>query len=390
MITKIDFPAAPRKAAIVTFGTRLTLYTAGIRKVGLIYLREYIMNVLGRTQVDYVSKKSGKEAELDYYRDIRDTDLNDYDELWIFHSPFNPFGGVFKESALITFDKMVDYKGDVIYYYGDPKMGPWDFGKFLEYKDRQVGWSNCGDIPCDNPARPKYHIPYERCHEFTDKIFSKMMCAFAGKDMNMLHEKVCTARSRLTYNKWHPDLRWFFCDLHGYEAINEDLDDKLKDGDFNDKEYDLIYFGNNRHSNRLRVIETLYGNTDELHKLFLGYDPQLANTTVMRYVDHDKMFDMMRRSFATVVCGDIAHNDNICTPRYYEAMLCDCVAFIYDKFDSKRAYIKDEVLRDFCYVSTHDELVEKINKIKNDEAFYRDIIRRQREDTLSQLQHLKY
>ena len=71
-------------------------------------------------------------------------------------------------------------------------------------------------------------------------------------------------------------------------------------------------------------------------------------------------------------------------------MLCDCVAFIYDKFDSKRAYIKDEVLRNFCYVSTHDELVEKINKIKNDEAFYRDIIRRQREDTLSQLQHLKY
>ena len=113
MITKIDFPAAPRKAAIVTFGTRLTLYTAGIRKVGLIYLREYIMNVLGRTQVDYVSKKSGKEAELDYYRDIRDTDLNDYDELWIFHSPFNPFGGVFKESALITFDKMVDYKGEI-------------------------------------------------------------------------------------------------------------------------------------------------------------------------------------------------------------------------------------------------------------------------------------
>ena len=45
---------------------------------------------------------------------------------------------------------------------------------------------------------------------------------------------------------------------------------------------------------------------------------------------------------------------------------------------------RNEFLKDFCYVSTPEELVKKYNKIKNDEELFRKIVKLQREDIISQ------
>ena len=44
----------------------------------------------------------------------------------------------------------------------------------------------------------------------------------------------------------NPNYDWAFIPLFEYYAVNEDLDAKLKDYPV-ERNYDLIYFGNNRH-----------------------------------------------------------------------------------------------------------------------------------------------
>ena len=116
-----------KKSAIVSLGTRISLSSDNVRSVDLKFMREYLLNVLGREQVDYISKRTKKEAGLDYFKDTTETDFNDYDEIYIYNASFNPFGGLFKDEALDTFEKLYTFNGDVIYFIIDPKLAPMDF-----------------------------------------------------------------------------------------------------------------------------------------------------------------------------------------------------------------------------------------------------------------------
>ena len=387
-MSKIDFIKDNKKAAIVSLGTRLSLDSSNVRSVDLIFMREYILNVLKRDQVDYVSKKSRKEAKIDYFKDTHDVDLNDYDEVYIYNATFNPFGGLFKDEALDTFEMLYSYNGDIFYFLVDPKMAPMDFSLFLKSRDKDGSYI----FKCDNKERGfKRHIAPEIVDGWRDKVWKNMKVAYGGIDydryVKMWNE--ANKKSKSEFRKLNENADWFNFWIFEYYAVNEELDLKLKDYTKIDKPYDLVYFGNNRQNERNKIIKQFY-DIPEFKKFFIGFDPNLKNTDVEKYVKHQELFKLMgEKCLSTLVVGDNLHNGNERTPRFFEAMLLDIAAFIYTAYDPDKKYIQNEWLRDFVYVSSVEELKDRINQIKTNPELYKKIVNLERQEVLNQFGNMK-
>lgn len=371
-----------KKAGIVSLGTRISLDSTNVRSVDLVYMREYLLNVIGREQVDFISRRSRKEAGIDYFKDTREVDFNDYDEIYIYNASFNPFGGLFKDEALDTFEQLYSFNGDVIYFLVDPKMPAMDFSGFLRARDKNKTYT----FGSDSKERDyKRYIEPEIVDGWTDKVWKRMKIAYGGID----YSKYCKIwndklKGKVSYKTLNEDAEWFNFWIFEYYAVNEELDLKLKNYEKIDNPYELVYFGNNRQNERNKIIKAFF-DIPEFKKYFIGFDPELENTDTEKYVKHEELFKLMgEKCLATLVVGDDLHNGNERTPRYFEAMLLDVVAFIRIDYDPEKKYIKNEFLRDFVYVSTKEELKERIEQIKNDPSLYRKIVDLERKEILDE------
>lgn len=381
---KIELRKEHKKSAIVSIGTRISLESLNIRSIDLFYLREYLQNVLGR-ECDFVSTKLKTDNHRAYFKEIAETDLNDYDEVWIYNSALNAFGGLTQIGTIQTFDKICDFNGDIFYMLIDPKLPCKNVGRFFNLKMK----SNNGKIPTDSKEMPLYDLDQSKVAKYTNEIWPRIITAFDGVD----YEKYKTLNRKTTKRSDYSllcDGDWCMLPLAEFYSVNENLDLKLKNYNFTDKKYDLIYFGNNRQTSRGQLIAALY-DRPEFNVFIAGYDPEFVNAKVeiSKYVYHDELFPLICSSFATVVCGDELHNDNIKTVRFFEAMLLDTVAFIHNSYDSEHKYISNKELADFIYIETADDIKERLDKIKNDEDFYHKIIEAERKEIFDQFGQYK-
>lgn len=375
----------PKKSAIVSLGTRITLDSKNVRSVDLKYMRQYLLHILGRSEVDYLSKKSKKEEGMDYYKDIETTDLNDYDEVFIYNATLNPFGGLFKYEALITFEKLYTYNGDIYYFQIDPKMPNADMAKFLQGRNKKKDYV----FGCDLKALDfKHKIDPEILDNWTEKVWKRTNIAFDGVDYPYYCSLWNKANEKHPQRKMCEDVTWTSMPIASYYSVNEELETKLKDYD-KKGDYDLVYFGNNRNNERNKIIKKLY-DIPEYKKLCIGFDPKIENTDVLPYIKHDELFKTIgEQCLATIVIGDPMHNGNIKSARFFESMLLDVIAFIYNDYDPKKEYVKDEFLKDFIYISTKEELEDRIKQIKNDPTLYKKIVDLERKEILDQYGYMK-
>ena len=378
-----------KKVAIVCFGTRITLFSKNVRCVDFIYLRDILQNIYGRT-VDFVSLKLKTEEDLDYYKSVKDVDLNDYDEVVIYNAAMNnAFAGIFKSESIETFVQLANYKGDIWYYLCDPKMPCINFAACL--KNRIVN----NKIKIDKAPGYRELTP-EFCDNWTKNVYPRINTMFAGCDYDkyytMYTNKLNSGRTKVTSaNTLNPNYNWCCVPLFEYYAVNEKLDAKLKNYPIDNRKYDLVYFGNNRMTERNKIIANMYDQPG-LKNYIIGFDPQFSNCEYdsIAYINHDKLFEEIpSSSLATLILGDTLHNNNIRTPRFFEAMLLDVVAFIYTGYDENKKFVKNQELKDFIYVTTPEELKEKINKIKNYSEYAKHIIELERKDILDQFKSMK-
>jgi hypothetical protein len=154
----------------------------------------------------------------------------------------------------------------------------------------------------------------------------------------------------------------------------------LKDYDKSNCQYDLVYYGNNRGTERDKIIKSIFSDND-FKVVTWGYDVDWENTTVNKYCSHEELFkNMCTNAYATVIMGDVTHNNNIRTARFFESMLLDVVGFIWCDYDKDKKFVENEELKDFIYFSNNEELKEKLAKIKSDTKFYKHIIELQRKE----------
>ena len=58
---------------------------------------------------------------------------------------------------------------------------------------------------------------------------------------------------------------------------------------------------------------------------------------------------------------------------------------IWNQYDSEKKFVSDDELKNFIYVSSVEELYNKIKQIKNDTSLFRKLVDLERKEALSKL-----
>lgn len=218
----------------------------------------------------------------------------------------------------------------------------------------------------------------EKNRIIVEEVFDQCTVAFCGinyeKFWNSIKEK-----SRPSTQNWDN----FNCYL--YQGVNDNLEAKLVDYPWEGKTYDCEYHGVTKSDKRTKTTEAYYGALKNKFLHIVGRSPFFANLKEgVNFDKHDVMeyYDLWQYVAANSKSAFITHEENILgnqiSPRYFDCMLADIVAFVDKRYDPNKNLTDDEVLKDFMYVSSPKEFAEKVDKIANDENFYRDIVYRQR------------
>ena len=370
-----------KKTAIISYGNRITLFSEHVRSVVLVYIREFYINALKREQVDYLSRITKKEADLDYYKNISNytnDNINEYDELIIYNSPFNLFGGIFSKECLDTMIAISKFKGEIYYLLDDPKFPCVDVGTLILNRAKKIE-NGIAYLPLDKDEF--YEMPVQVLEDFSNRIWPNIITAFAGIDYQIYYDTWNKShRTQSVNNKLISDAKWVYIDLNTYMAVTELPHLKLKNYDKSSVKYDLVYYGNNRHTERDKIIKSIYSNSNT-RNLMYGYKMDWQNCDYHDYVPHDVLYEhCCKNAWATIILGDVTHNNTLLTVRFFESMMIDLVGFIYLPYDKDKKFIQNQELKDFIYFSNNKELEDKLNKIKNDLDYYRHIVNLEREE----------
>lgn len=155
-------------------------------------------------------------------------------------------------------------------------------------------------------------------------------------------------------------------------------------------QYDLGYGGiSNRVKRNKKIVKYFFNNDPEISSCVFGRDltkdkgvlkllsDDIGSTQYAGSVKYGQgVIDFQNTNLlATVVIGDPDYEQsNLIPNRFVEAVLAKNVAFIDIDLDPKRLLIKNKTLNDFLYVSSYDEVSDKIKQLKNSEEFRSKII----------------
>lgn len=379
---RVEFNPNHKKTAIVSYGTRVTTTGSNVRCVDFAYLREFCLNVLKREQVDFVTEVLPKERGIEHIKavaDLMDGGINEYDEIIIYNSPFNLYGGVFTTKMLNTIKALLNFNGDIYYFIADPKMPCLNVAEQMRGRIKNIE-NGVAKLPLGGDKY--YDFPIAWLDDYTTRVWPNIITAYAGMDYQLYYDVWTKAhKGKTTPGAYlYPDAKWTELDLFTYYAVTELPELKLVDYDKSNCQYDLVYYGNNRGTERDKIIKSIFSDPD-FNVVTWGYEVDWPNVTVNKYCSHEELFkNLCTNAWATVILGDATHNNNFFTARFFESMMLDLVGFIWTDYDKDRKFIKNEELKEFIYISNNAELKEKLARIKSDEKFYRHIIDLQRKE----------
>jgi hypothetical protein len=358
---RIQFEKKPIRTVIISMGPRLSPFAKNVRTLEIFYFRHFLLNFYNRTEVDVATKLLPDDSAVPYFKSIYDIDLNSYDEVIIHNAALNYFGGVVLSYTEETFIKLSQYKGDNIWYYlTDPKLNFTDFGAMFKERMRKK-----------NLKFKTNSISENHCDDFTNNILPKIKLIFTGNNYPQLKKQKETQKNLF---KREIFTYWDQIETHEFWAAN--IVDEFEPAPF-PREFDIIYFGNDRQSDRNKVLDSYFKKEQDLKKRWIGYTPKYPNITTSPYLLREDLIKNLNKSYSTFVVGDFYHYNNIKTVRFFEALMTDMVAFVHAPFDGGN-YIQNKELRDYIIVNDINELKEKLDKYKNNELLFRKILELQK------------
>lgn len=211
-----------------------------------------------------------------------------------------------------------------------------------------------------------------------DECLKSVIIGFCGIDYEKFWKSI-KENKRPVVNGWDN----FNCYI--WNGVNDNLEAKLVDYDWNDKKYDSEYHGVTKSGKRTKVTESYYA---ALKNKFMHVVGRSAFFKDLKEGEHFDKFDvtpyyeLLQLVAKNAKSAFITHEDNILgnqiSPRYFDCMLSDMVAFVDLRYDPEKKLTDNEELKEFMYVSSPKEFAEKVDKIANDEEFYRHIVKLQR------------
>jgi len=211
-----------------------------------------------------------------------------------------------------------------------------------------------------------------------DECFKSVIIGFCGLDYNKFLDTI------------KPDKRpvvsgWDNFNCYIWNGVNDNLDIKFKTYPWKDKKYDSEYHGVTKSAKRTKTTEAYYGALKNKFLHIVGRSPFFINLKEGEHFDkHDVMeyYELWQYVASNSKSTFITHEENILgnqiSPRYFDCMLADIIAFVDIRYDPEKKLTEDDVLKDFMYVSSPEEFSKKVDMIANDEELYKDIKYRQR------------
>jgi len=298
------------------------------RGLEIVYLKKLFNE--NNLQLDIIGKKGRTNKDTEFFKDIS-SNLESIENIFIQLSPINFFGGVL-DDYVVKFINVIGNLNNRNFYIlvNDPRIKP------------------------QNPAEvvfKRFGLCEEQINNWNN-IFENATYCFQGKDLNKFFDE---DKNRKTMN----------LDFFTYIFKN---DAKFSNFiDLENKEFDLIYYGDKRGSHREKKIKKYVENSKS--NLLVGYKTKNVDTTFMNKVSHNDLQKVIDRSICSLIIGDKEHEDNIATFRLYETLASSTLCAIDIDYDPNKELIKNETLRDVLYVKNIND-IEKLMSLYSKELIY--------------------
>jgi hypothetical protein len=242
----------------------------------------------------------------------------------------NFFGGEVQDQPIILYNKMNGFKGKIGYLLDDPEIPLVNIPKAIKDK-------------------PKYSDRLSQdAVDYWNKIYPKIKIFYGGVDYSKIKDEYASTREI----EYWPIVE--FTVANSYDSYTPTYGTK-------GKEYDFMYFGKIK---RKKILNNFINNDTKHKKLFVGYDPELPNTTVMGAVHIDKLPFLIEKAWFNLVLGSKLHNDNFVALRLFQSLAYNSFAFILHDFDTKKHFIRNKELQKLMYVKTYQDIIERADYIK--------------------------
>lgn len=279
--------------------------------------------------------------------------LDKLDCLLVLNGNVNFFGGAEDRAQILNYHIINRFKGKVFYIFCDPYLTLKQVYPSISKKE----WGhkyNEGDILIKRKDITYVSQPFD-----IDKV------------KNLINKNICIN------NIVHFPFEKFPC-------LNERLD-------LNENyQIDLSYGGTMRNNRRYDKMLKFYFNYPsdikvEMFGKIQSKDFQKDNDTINSYpsfsgpIKYDQMLCKMNESLSHVVIGDKLYEKiNDMAQRAYESIQSSVITFIDSDLDKKRrVYGSRNDLADFLYVSSKEEVINKIRVLKEDKQARIDIVEEQ-------------
>ena len=309
--------------------------------------------------------------------------LNRYniDDLYMHQSTPNFYGGTIFPHYPFNINRITEWwlehhdKGGRLYYIQDDPLFP--NSNLAKICNKRL--FDTKNVYCTySKAAPKELVDLEiklteSMRDDIDRAMKDSILAFCGIDYEKFWYSI-KEDSRPEVNKW--DI--FSCYL--WQGVNDNLDIKLVDYPWAEKKYDSEYHGVTKSGKRTKVTEAYYSALRNKFLHITGRSPFFSNLSEGKDFDkHDVMeyYDLLQYVAKNSKSAFITHEDSILgnqiSPRYFDCMLSDIIAFCDIRYDPNKQFTNNEELKDFMYVSTPEEFSNKVDMISNNETYYKHI-----------------
>lgn len=352
------------KAAIISLNKRIILSERNIRSLEVKYFREWLLTLNRYSEIDFVSTKNQRNEpaeKVEYYKEAAETDINDYDHIFVHNDTVNFIGGSLFKHTIKQIKEVCRFKGTVHYLYTDPNLHLRNIAKVIF--DRQTRGTKT-DFKTD------LRISLDDVSQFANKEWKVIWC---GKDFKSYYN---STYSRVNKEQQCRIGRVLETDFFRYLFSQRKIE--LQWSPLNQRMYDLVYFGNWRDERASKLSFYLSNN---LQKRVIGFDDKklnVPNTHYSEYVAPEKLAGLVNQAIASIVVGDPDHNNNITTARFFENILFEVCSFIDMDYDPHKRLYKSDFLKDFMYVKNGADLVSKLTLVRNDEQLFNRIINEQK------------
>lgn len=295
------------------------------RGLELIYLKELLEEK--NREVLIFGNKCRTNKDLDFFIDIKSIKEYDLDSIIIQLAPANFFGGVFSEYSVDTIKNLADI-----------------------YLENKVKFNIIPTDPRIKPVNPAliFSERFDILKEYIDvwdNIIKESIYLFPGKNLNKFFDM------DIKFNVFKLD--WFAYIFKKGVNFSSFVSD-------NEKEFDVIYYGDKRGSHRNNKIKKYMPYSTK--NLLLGYKEQkITYATFKNKVNHSELFETLNKCKVSLVIGDKEHEDNVATFRFYETLASSSLAAIDINFDPNKELIKNEILRDILYVDCMNDVKKLVN-----------------------------